>query len=331
MADRVAATGILLVGGASERFGSPKALAAFRGESLAERGWRTLRDVCAEVLAVGKADDESELPFELVDDGTDERAPVFGVIAGLRAAAYESCVFLPVDCPLVTPALLRELLEASAVPQTGPLPGVYTQAMLAELESRVAVGERSLRGVNLTVLEVDESRVFDVDTPTDLVVAASVAFDDAVDERPVLPPDDDALRELSSDFWATTLWAARRLRKGDVFVAVDAVNGAMKRSVVTLLGWHAKAVDPEAAVLEDGRQVERWADAGALSALELAYAHYELRDAARALWETIDLFQGLEEETASRLGIATELGLEELRRRVADVVRDPRPGRTLWP
>lgn len=331
MADRVAATGILLVGGASERFGSPKALAVFRGESLAERGWRTLRDVCAEVLAVGKADDESELPFELVDDGTDERAPVFGVIAGLRAAAYESCVFLPVDCPLVTPALLRELLEASAVPQTGPLPGVYTQAMLAELESRVAVGERSLRGVNLTVLEVDESRVFDVDTPTDLVVAASVAFDDAVDERPVLPPDDDALRELSSDFWATTLWAARRLRKGDVFVAVDAVNGAMKRSVVTLLGWHAKAVDPEAAVLEDGRQVERWADAGALSALELAYAHYELRDAARALWETIDLFQGLEEETARRLGLSAELGLEELRRRVADVVRDPRPGRTLWP
>ena len=79
VADRVDATGILLVGGASERFGSPKALALFRGESLAERGWRTLRDVCAEVLAVGKAHDESELPFELVDDGTDERAPVFGV------------------------------------------------------------------------------------------------------------------------------------------------------------------------------------------------------------------------------------------------------------
>ena len=331
MADRVAATGILLVGGASERFGSPKALASFRGETLAERGWRTLRDVCAEVLAVGKARDESELPFELVDDGTDERAPVFGVIAGLRAAAYESCVFLPVDCPLVTPALLRELLEAGAVPQTGPLPGVYTQAMLAELESRVAVGERSLRGVNMTVLEVDESRVLDVDTPTDLVVAASLAFDDAVEERPVLPPDDAALDELAADFWATALWAGRRLRKGDVFVAVDAVNGGMKRSVVTLLGWHAKAVDPEAPVLEDGRQVERWADAGALSALELAYAHYDLRDAARALWETIDLFQGLEEETANRLGLSTELDHAELRKRVAEVVRDPRPGRTLWP
>jgi molybdopterin-guanine dinucleotide biosynthesis protein A len=331
VADRVDATGILLVGGASERFGSPKALALFRGESLAERGWRTLRDVCAEVLAVGKAHDESELPFELVDDGTDERAPLFGVIAGLRAAAYETCVVVPVDCPLVTPVLLRELLDARAVPQTGPLPGVYTRAMLPTLEERVAGGELSLRGVNPNVVEVEEARLLDVDTPTDLVVAASIAFDDAVDERPVLTPDDAALHELAADFWATALWAGRRLRKGDVFKAVDAVNGALKRSLVVLLGWHAKAVDAEAEVLEDGRHLERWADAGALSALELAYAHYDLRDAARALWETIDLFQGLEEETAIRLGLSTELDYEDLRRRVAEVVRDPRPGATLWP
>ena len=35
-------TGVLLVGGASERFGSPKALASFRGETLGERAWRIL-------------------------------------------------------------------------------------------------------------------------------------------------------------------------------------------------------------------------------------------------------------------------------------------------
>ena len=33
---------LLLVGGASERFGSPKALASFRGETLGERAWRIL-------------------------------------------------------------------------------------------------------------------------------------------------------------------------------------------------------------------------------------------------------------------------------------------------
>ena len=67
-------TGVLLVGGASERFGSPKALARFRGETLAERGWRVLGEVCAEVIAVGKAGDALDLPFPVEDDGTDERA-----------------------------------------------------------------------------------------------------------------------------------------------------------------------------------------------------------------------------------------------------------------
>ena len=37
-------TGVLLVGGASERFGSPKALARFRGETLAEHGRQLLED-----------------------------------------------------------------------------------------------------------------------------------------------------------------------------------------------------------------------------------------------------------------------------------------------
>ena len=331
MADRLAVTGVLLVGGASERFGSPKALAPFRGQTLAERAWGVLGATCDEVLAVGKSADVLELPFPILDDDVDERAPVFGVIAGLRAAAHESCVVLPVDCPLVTPELLRELVGASAVPQTGPLPGVYTKALLPELEARVARGELSLRGVNPTTFEVDEALVLNVNTPTDLVVATGEALDGALGERPVLPPDDAALEDLAADFWATALWAARRLRKGDVFLSVDAVNGALKRSVVTLLGWHALAVDPEAPVLEAGRGLERWADAGALSSLELAYAHYDLRDAARALWETVDLFDGLEEETARRLMLERSLDVAELRRRLAGIVRDPRPRATLWP
>ena len=331
MADRLAVTGLLLVGGASERFGSPKALAPLRGETLAGRAWRVLGEVCDEVLAVGKVEDGLELPFPVLDDGSDERAPVFGVMAGLRAAAHGTCVVLPVDCPLVTPQLLRELVAAGAVPQTGPLPGVYRRSLLPELEARVARGELSLRGVNATVIDVDETLLLNVNTPTDLVVATAEALDDVLAQRPVLPPDEAAFDDLATDFWATALWAARRLRKGDVFLAVDAVNGALKRSVVTLLGWHALSVDPDAPVLEAGRGVERWADAGALSSLELAYAHYDLRDAARALWETVDLFEGLEEETARRLTLERTLDVAALRQRLAGIVRDPRPRATLWP
>ncbi len=161
-------TGVLLVGGASSRFGSPKALAVLDGETFAERAWRVLEEACDEVVAVGKRSDALPLPFPLVDDGTADRAPIYGVIASLAAAKHDVVVFLPVDCPLVTPALLRELGEAIAVPQTGPLPGAYAKTMLPELEARAARGELSLRGVNTTVLEVDESLLADVDVPADL-------------------------------------------------------------------------------------------------------------------------------------------------------------------
>jgi streptomycin adenylyltransferase/MobA-like NTP transferase protein len=286
-----------------------------------------LRAVCAEVIAVGKEADA--LPFPVVDDGTHERAPVFGVLAGLRVAAHDTAFVLPVDCPLVTPALIQELVEIEAVPATGPLPGVYVKAMLSELEARVARGELSLRGVNPRAIDVAEDLVFDIDTPTDLVVATSIALDDGLGDRPVAPPDDEALKDLATDFWATALWAARRVRKGDVFLAVDAVNGALKRSIVTLLGWHALSVAADASVFEAGRGVERWADPGALSSLERAYADYDLRDVARALWETIDLFHGLAEETARRLGLDAELEVDKLRHRIAVLVRDPRRGATL--
>lgn len=322
-------TGVLLVGGASERFGSPKALASFRGEALAERAWRTLSAACDEVIAVGKHADDLDLPFPVLDDGADERAPIFGVLAGLNAAAHDTCVFLPVDCPLVDVELLHLFAHAVAVPQTGPLPGVYTKAMLPELEARVERGELSLRGVNPKVVEVDESQLVNVNTPTDLVVALAGALEGADDERPIAPPDAPAVLDLATDFWSTALWAARRIRTGEVFVGVDAVNGSLKRSLVTLMSWHALAVDPLADVRDGGRWLDRWADPGALTALEGAYARYDLRDAARALWETVDVFQGLVEEAAHRLGIDVELDHAELRQRLFDIVRDPRRRATL--
>ena len=91
-----ALTGVLLVGGASERFGSPKALARIDGRTLAEIAWEKLA-FCDERIAVGKRADGLELPFPVLDDGIETRAPIAGVVAGLRAAANDLCVVLPVD------------------------------------------------------------------------------------------------------------------------------------------------------------------------------------------------------------------------------------------
>ncbi len=173
MADR-RLTGILLVGGASRRFGSPKALALLDGRSLAEIGWETLA-FCDERIAVGKAEDRLELPFPTLDDGSEVRAPIAGVVAGLRAAANDVCVLLPVDTPRVTPAMLLDLASAAAdvaTPQTGPLPGVYRRAVLPALEAALAGGRLSLRdavaGLDRLVFDIDPALLVNVNTPDEL-------------------------------------------------------------------------------------------------------------------------------------------------------------------
>jgi molybdopterin-guanine dinucleotide biosynthesis protein A len=165
-------TGVLLVGGASRRYGSPKALIELDGETFFERGRRVLAEACDEVLVVGKA---GELPFEVIDDGSEIRAPIAGVVAGLRAAAHEVAVFLPVDCPRITPEVVRLLGEAcrdAAVPQTGPLPGAWAKSALPVLEARLATGPlalyRTYEELDVVALEVDPALVMDVDSPGDL-------------------------------------------------------------------------------------------------------------------------------------------------------------------
>jgi molybdopterin-guanine dinucleotide biosynthesis protein A len=168
-------TGILLVGGASTRFGSPKALARLGGETLAERAWRVLGEVCDEQLAVGKRADGLEVPFELIDDGTETRAALAGVVAGLRAAPTELAVVLPVDTPLVPSGLLRELAEAcadAAVTQTGPLPAAFRKTALPALERRLAAGtlalHEALDELETRQVEVDAALLTNVNTPDEL-------------------------------------------------------------------------------------------------------------------------------------------------------------------
>ncbi len=168
-------TGVLLVGGASTRFGSQKALARLDGETLAERARRILGEACDERLAVGKHADGLELPFELVDDGSETGAALAGIVTGLCDAGGEIAVVLPVDTPLVTPQLLRELVAAcaqAAVTQTGPLPAAFRRGALPVLERRLAEGKLALHEaldeLDTVLIEVDAALLTNVNTPDEL-------------------------------------------------------------------------------------------------------------------------------------------------------------------
>jgi molybdopterin-guanine dinucleotide biosynthesis protein A len=165
VADRLL-TGILLVGGSSSRFGSPKPLAVLAGETLAERAWRLLGEVCAERLAVG---DGESLPFPALAD--ERTGPVAAIAAGLRAATHDLSVVIPVDMPLLSPGSLRLLAAAcrdAAVAQAGPLPCAVAKRTLPAFEQ----GERRLRtvldGLDTARIELDGRLLANVNTPADL-------------------------------------------------------------------------------------------------------------------------------------------------------------------
>jgi molybdopterin-guanine dinucleotide biosynthesis protein A len=170
-------TGVLLVGGASSRFGSPKAVAVFHGEPLAVRAHRLLEETFARVLVVGKKADALGLPFAVQDDGSEERAAMVGLAAALRLAQTDLCVVLPTDMPLVGPELLLALGDAAegvdaAVVQSGPLPGAYRRSALPLLERMIAEGElalhRALSELETRVVEADPAELRNVNTPADL-------------------------------------------------------------------------------------------------------------------------------------------------------------------
>jgi molybdopterin-guanine dinucleotide biosynthesis protein A len=170
-------TGVLLVGGASSRFGSSKALALFEGEELAVRAFRLLEETFGTAMAVGKDDDDLDLPFPVEDDGRDERAAIVGVAAALRLAPTEIAVVLPTDMPFVTGRLLRSLAVAAeradaAIVQTGPLPGGYRRAALRMLERRIERGDLALwaaaEELGARVVEAPLEELRNVNTPADL-------------------------------------------------------------------------------------------------------------------------------------------------------------------
>ena len=159
-------TGILLVGGASTRFGSPKAFAELAGETLAERAWRLLGEACAERVAVGRLEG---LPFpSLADPGT---GPVAAIAEGLRSATHEIAVVVPVDMPLLTSealALLAGACRDAAVAQVGPLPCALARRMLPAFESGEGRLGSVLEDLDTARIELDVRLLVNVNARADL-------------------------------------------------------------------------------------------------------------------------------------------------------------------
>jgi aminoglycoside 6-adenylyltransferase len=126
-------------------------------------------------------------------------------------------------------------------------------------------------------------------------------------------PGEAEFAELVHEFWYQAVWASRKLRRGELWVASRGIDSGLGWLLGRMLAWHARALDPGRDTWHEGRFLERWADTDAVASLPATRGGYDAAAAARALAAACDLFTRLTAETAERLGFAPPVDEERLR------------------
>lgn len=132
--------GAVLAGGQSSRFGSDKALALLRGQTLLDRAVEQLGSWCDAVVVIGR--DEAPAPtLTLADWPRPGLGPLGGLAAALRHAAangYDSVLSTGVDSLGVPDDLPTLLAPAPACLASQPVVGLWPPHALEPLEAILA-------------------------------------------------------------------------------------------------------------------------------------------------------------------------------------------------
>lgn len=121
--------------------------------------------------------------------------------------------------------------------------------------------------------------------------------------RPSALPDASAFANTVNDFWFHAVWTAKKLRRGELWTAIECLTGFMMWCALHMIEWHARATrGPNVDTWHNGRFLDVWADPRALEGLRRGFAHYDAQDIARGLLATMDFYRWLTQETAAALG-----------------------------
>lgn len=116
------------------------------------------------------------------------------------------------------------------------------------------------------------------------------------------PPDPPAVLNEVHNYLYHAVWTAKKLRRGELAVAVSCQNAFQGRSMRRFVEWQAKVRDPATNTFYDGRFLERWAPAETVAGLAVSQSRYESTDCARAIVEGLDLFRTLAREVGAAAG-----------------------------
>jgi aminoglycoside 6-adenylyltransferase len=131
-------------------------------------------------------------------------------------------------------------------------------------------------------------------------------------------PDQAALDQVVNDFWYHVLWTARKSRRGELWVAAECCDGHLKRLLLTVLGWHARATSG-ADTWHGARFIEQWLDPALRARVPPIFAGYDADRLPEALWATAELFRDVARQLAAQLDLVYAVDVD---RRVSEMARE---------
>lgn len=116
----------------------------------------------------------------------------------------------------------------------------------------------------------------------------------------ILKPDfsEGEFQNLANNFYFHTVWAAKKLLRGELWSAKMCLDSYLKNLLLKVLEVHATTKN-HADVWHGGRFLDRWADEETCAELKNCFAHYDKSDMKNALKSTHRLFARIATETAA--------------------------------
>lgn len=109
--------------------------------------------------------------------------------------------------------------------------------------------------------------------------------------------------EMVNDFWYHAVWTAKKLRRGELWVAMRCCDFYLKRLLLKAAECHAQVLHGEKYdTWYNGRFFESWADPRIVKGLDKCFARYTYKDIRRALFATMELFRWVTWQAAEKGG-----------------------------
>ena len=104
-------------------------------------------------------------------------------------------------------------------------------------------------------------------------------------------PAEATFLEVVNDMWYHAVWTAKKLRRGELWIAKRCCDEYLKALLLQMVEWHTLATKrPQVQMWFNGRFLETWADPRVLDRLRTAFTSNNQADVQRALFATLNLF-----------------------------------------